>query len=123
MPMPIGEGTSAEFGRLLTRHRRKAGLTQDMLAERAKMSGQAISALERGIRQFPRRATVTALADALDLPPTAREDFAAAAVRPRAPRPETPAPATPYELPSPAADFTGRDAELKQLIETLSDEG
>ncbi|MEU0093980.1 tetratricopeptide repeat protein [Kribbella sp. NPDC006257] len=123
--MPKGEGTSAEFGRLLTRHRRKAGLTQDMLAERAKMSAQAVSALERGIRQFPRRATVTALADALDLPPRARATFVAAAARPRAPRTEAaaaPAP-TPYQLPMPVADFTGREAELKQLVGILSDEG
>lgn len=123
--MPIGDGTSAEFGRLLTRHRRKAGLTQDMLAERAKMSAQAVSALERGIRQFPRRATVSALADALDLPPRARATFVAAAARPRAPRQEAaaaPAP-TPYQLPMPVADFTGREAELKQLVGILSDEG
>ncbi|QNE18645.1 tetratricopeptide repeat protein [Kribbella qitaiheensis] len=114
-----------EFASLLTRHRRSAGLTQEMLAEQAKMSSQAISALERGVRQFPRRATVTALADALKLPPQARDTFIAAAARPRGPRQETAAPATttPYQLPTPVADFTGREAELEQLIETLSGHG
>ncbi|TDU91324.1 tetratricopeptide repeat protein [Kribbella voronezhensis] len=114
-----------EFASLLTRHRRTAGLTQEMLAERARMSAQAVSALERGIRQFPRRATVTALADALHLPPQARDTFIAAATRPRSPRPADPgpAPSTPYQLPTPLADFTGREAELGQLIEILSADG
>jgi tetratricopeptide (TPR) repeat protein/transcriptional regulator with XRE-family HTH domain len=114
-----------EFASLLTRHRRKAGLTQEMLAGHARMSTQAVSALERGIRQFPRRSTVTALADALNLPPRARDNFFAAAARPRGPRPAAaaPPPSTPYQLPSPVVDFTGRDAELNQLIETLSGPG
>ena len=39
-----------------------AGLSQEALAEQSGISLQAVSALERGQRQSPRRETVTALA-------------------------------------------------------------
>jgi transcriptional regulator with XRE-family HTH domain len=53
------------FGALLRRHRLAAGLSQEMLAERARMSINGISALERGNRQYPYRETVVLLAKAL----------------------------------------------------------
>jgi transcriptional regulator with XRE-family HTH domain len=63
--------TSA-FGALLRRHRQAAGLTQEELAERARLSARAVIDLERGARLTPRRETVALLAEALGLPPTER---------------------------------------------------
>jgi tetratricopeptide (TPR) repeat protein/transcriptional regulator with XRE-family HTH domain len=111
-----------EFATLLVRRRRAAGLTQEMLATQAGMSTQAISALERGIRRFPRRSTVEALADALRLTAAEREHFSTAASRFGRPA-ELPAPSavpSPRQLPSPLADFTGRAAEFTEVQAALS---
>ncbi|WBQ06768.1 XRE family transcriptional regulator [Kribbella sp. CA-293567] len=70
-----------EFGALLHRHRRAGGLTQEQLAAKAGVSLAAIGALERGVRRYPRRATVDALAYALGLGAEEREIFATAARR------------------------------------------
>ena len=56
------------FGRMLRRLRMRASLSQAELADRAGLSVEAISALERGFRRHPRRATLALLADALRLP-------------------------------------------------------
>lgn len=56
------------FGALLRRHRRAAGLTQEDLAARAGYSPDYIGRVERGER-LPEQATVTLLAEALELPP------------------------------------------------------
>ena len=56
------------FGALLRRYRRAAGLTQDELAARAGYSPDYIGRIERGER-IPVQATVTMLADALELTP------------------------------------------------------
>src|SRR6516162_2188143 len=74
------------FGLLLRQWRRAASLTQEELAERAGMSVEAISALERGISRSPYRATITSLADALGLDREGRARLLAAA------RPESAAP-------------------------------
>ena len=58
---------SHTFGGRLRRHREAAALSQEELAERAGLTGQAISALERGERKHPYPQTVRALADALSL--------------------------------------------------------
>jgi len=55
------------FARLLRRLRLRARLTQEELADRSGLSVEAISALERGFRRHPRRATRALLADALGL--------------------------------------------------------
>jgi len=55
------------FGSLLKRYRTAAGLTQEELAERARLSTRAVSDLERGVRRSPYRDTVQQLADALGL--------------------------------------------------------
>lgn len=67
------------FGTLLKRHRRAAGLTQEELAERAELSVEAISALERGVSRAPHRDTVGLLADALGMSGGERTLFEAAA--------------------------------------------
>src|SRR5262249_45069598 len=67
------------FGEVLRRHRLAAGLSQEHLAERAHMSREAISALERGNRRDPRKETIDLLAEALALSESERASFAAAA--------------------------------------------
>ena len=73
----IGDPTTASlpFGTLLRRCRVDAGLSQEMLAERSRMSVDAISALERGARRAPRRDTVALLVDALGLADAERTAF------------------------------------------------
>lgn len=71
------------FGLLLRRHRRDAALSQEALAERAGLSAQAISALERGVRQAPYRDTVRALSDALGLAPAESAALEASVARRR----------------------------------------
>ena len=55
------------FGARLRRLREAAGLTQEELAERAGLSRNAISSLERGERKRPYPHTVRSLAEALGL--------------------------------------------------------
>ena len=66
------------FGELLRRYRLGAGLSQESLAERAGLSADAISYLERGRRTAPRPETLTALATALGLAQAERAYFIAA---------------------------------------------
>jgi transcriptional regulator with XRE-family HTH domain len=82
-------GEVETFGTLLRRHRQAAALSQEALAERARVSVAAVSALERGKRSVPRLETVGLLAEALGLAGKERRAFLAAA-RPSA---EGPAPA------------------------------
>ena len=70
------------FGKLLREMRREAGLSQEALAERALMSVDTISALERGTSQAPQRETLAALVSALDLDADQRSALEALAVRP-----------------------------------------
>jgi predicted ATPase/DNA-binding XRE family transcriptional regulator len=61
------------FGALLKQFRLDAGMTQQDLAERAKLSVEAVGLLERGARTRPRRETVISLGRALALPPDRQE--------------------------------------------------
>ncbi len=88
------------FGALLRRYRLAAGLTQEELAERARLSLAAINTLERGARLAPRKETVALLAEALALTASERAELEAAARQhglalPLAPTPPTPAEAQP----------------------------
>jgi transcriptional regulator with XRE-family HTH domain len=74
---PMGE--SQAFGDLLRRHRVLAGMSQEELAERARLSARAISDLERGVKRTPRRDTVQLLVEALGLSGEARTAFVTAA--------------------------------------------
>jgi non-specific serine/threonine protein kinase len=62
----------------LRRYRLAAGLSQEALAERARMSTDGISALERGHRRSPQRETVAFLCRALALSDEQRREFEAA---------------------------------------------
>jgi transcriptional regulator with XRE-family HTH domain/tetratricopeptide (TPR) repeat protein len=67
------------FGELLKHYRTATGLTQEALAERARLSVRGISDLERGVNRRPRRETVDLLAAVLGLSAQERAMFAAAA--------------------------------------------
>ncbi len=67
------------FGALLRQFRLDAGMTQQELAERANLSADAVSTLERGARTRPYRETIVLLGRALDLSPE-REALLASAV-------------------------------------------
>jgi tetratricopeptide (TPR) repeat protein/transcriptional regulator with XRE-family HTH domain len=123
---PEAEHAALRFGGLLRQLRDEAGLTQDELAEAAQVSQRAISDLERGINATARKDTAVLLAGALGLDGPARELFVAAA-RGRAPAGEALAAAAreagagsvaaaSRTLPRDIAAFTGRQAELGQLM-------
>jgi tetratricopeptide (TPR) repeat protein/transcriptional regulator with XRE-family HTH domain len=117
------------FGGLLRQLRDGAGLTQDELAEAARVSQRAISDLERGINRTARKDTALLLADALGLDGQASDLFVAAA-RGHGPteavlaaRQGTPpgafAAAATRALPRDIAAFTGREADLARLVGAL----
>ncbi len=77
--MAVTEPPAVPFGGLLRRLRIDAGLTQEELAEAARLSYRSISDLERGISLAPRKETIRLLADALNLAGAERTEFEAAA--------------------------------------------
>src|SRR5829696_506301 len=79
------------FGALLRGYRMAAGLTQEALADRSRLSARGIADLERGVRRFPRFHTMRCLAEALELAPEDRVSFLAAGQRP--PSSDAPEPA------------------------------
>lgn len=139
------EATSESFGPTLRTFRERACLTQEQLAERAALSPNAISALERGARRRPYPRTVRALAGALGLSTEERAELEGSVSRPtvrqrRSPRPSTrsegPAdlpssgkysaaegPPTPRQLPAVTRNFTGRMTDLAILDALLPDPG
>jgi len=94
-----------EFGALLRHSRLEAGLSQEALAARAGLSAGAVASLERGRRTSPRASTVTALANALGLPPAERAALLQAGRRPSAAALEPP--------------LIGRDSDLAELASML----
>ena len=60
----MGATRTSPFGELLRQHRMAAGLSQEALAERARISSDAVAALERGRRAAPRPDTLAPLAEA-----------------------------------------------------------
>jgi predicted ATPase/DNA-binding XRE family transcriptional regulator len=117
-----GGMAKASFGQLLRAHRRKAGFSQEYLADRARMSAQTVGALERGIRVAPYRATVELLAMALELSPNERAQFDAVAerARQRGDRHTRLVRSALHNLPVQLTSFVGREAELERLAELLS---
>jgi tetratricopeptide (TPR) repeat protein/transcriptional regulator with XRE-family HTH domain len=117
------------LGMLLRRLRRDAGLSQEELAERAGMSVQAVSALERGVRRHPYPRTLRALSDALGASRGAREAMLATATTPIgfvAGEPDREAGSSPpraAQLPADAGDFTGRAADVAWIEDVLHPAG
>ena len=114
--------SSQSFGDLLRRHRIAAGLTQEVLADRAGLSVRGLSDLERGARLAPRRETVQLLCKALQLSEAERARLDAAARH----RGISAARAQGESLSLPpgnlhASPFVGRTPELALLDHLLRD--
>jgi predicted ATPase/DNA-binding XRE family transcriptional regulator len=117
-------GPSA-FGSLLRRYRLAAGLSQEALAERARISLQAVGALERGHRRAPQRETLGLLVEALALDPGQRSGFEAVARQSGAraigrgvtkgPWPLSTLPVLPLSLTS----FVGHESALREVAGLL----
>jgi predicted ATPase/DNA-binding XRE family transcriptional regulator/tetratricopeptide (TPR) repeat protein len=111
--------STLEFAALLKQFRLRAGLSQQMLADRALISVQAISALERGYRKVPYRKTLERLADALSLSDEARAALELSARRVRGSRSlEYGSP--PHNLPRQLTSFVGRDEVVEELAALVS---
>jgi transcriptional regulator with XRE-family HTH domain len=115
------------FGALLKHYRRAAGLTQEALAEQARLSVRGIQNLESGVSQTPRPDTVALLATALALAPEERAELLAAARRP----PRRALPPAPSAVGPTVASFAaealvplvGRQRELALLAQFLAGAG
>jgi tetratricopeptide (TPR) repeat protein/transcriptional regulator with XRE-family HTH domain len=118
------------FAGLLRQLRAEARLTQEELAEAAGLSPRSVSDLERGIHATAHKDTAGLLADALSLAEPVRTLFITAA-RGKAPASEVLAArqaeasgafvaAPTRALPRDIASFTGREAELEQLLRPLA---
>jgi transcriptional regulator with XRE-family HTH domain len=120
------------FGPLLRTLRLGARLSQEQLAERARMSVEGISALERGRRRAPYRETIRLLGDALELSDTQRNELLAAAGRARIPsvgetlekhHHERPAPVASarHNLPAQRTPLIGRESDIAAIVGLLSE--
>src|SRR5712691_9544998 len=116
---------SSAFGDLLRRHRLAAGLTQELLAARARLSAHGIQKLEHGNTR-PYRATVQRLALALELSTDDQIPFwAAGQPAPRQRRLTSPVSVSPepsyrHNLPTPLTSFIGRERELSEVQARLT---
>jgi transcriptional regulator with XRE-family HTH domain len=83
----MGEQPALGFAGLLRQLRAEARMTQEELAEAARLSPRSVSDLERGINRTARKDTAVLLAGALGLAEPVKDVFVAAA-RGRAPAAE-----------------------------------
>ncbi len=117
------------FGALLRARRLAAGFTQDQLAERARISVQAVSALERGARHAPRGDTLALLTQALELDGDALTEFEAAArastkLKIRSTQPLFKPPSQKRaSLPQFGTPFFGRERETDDLASAIAGGG
>src|SRR5579871_2462266 len=103
------------FGALLRRLRTTAGLSQEALAERARISAKAVGALEVGTRRAPYRETVEQLLIALDATRQERAELTALAEAARTRKPrvkESLDTVAVSNLPSPPTRLIGRAKEV-----------
>ncbi|WP_165952687.1 XRE family transcriptional regulator, partial [Kribbella albertanoniae] len=113
------------FADALKNARQSRGLTQEALAVRAGLSGQAIGLLERGVRKYPHLTTLDKLDLALALTAEERALFKRLAARGTPSNTPTgpgigPAWTVAEQLPTTRASFTGRIELLDQLKEALT---
>lgn len=109
---------AGEFGAVLRRHRRAAGLTQEELAERSGLSVRTIANMERGRTGRPRRHSVHRLAEALGLAGQTAEEFRRASRREAQSPARVPSgkpKALSWRLPPTIGHFAGRAGELATL--------
>ena len=119
------------FGELLRDFRRAAGLSQEALAERARLSPGAISTLERSARRGPQHQTLSLIAEALELGPAERERLELAAAAGRLRSPLAPATATiqgsntsasfPHNVPGALTSFHGRERDIADVTRLLDE--
>lgn len=107
------------FARLLKRRRVEAGLSQENLAELARVSTAAISALERGARRAPYKATLDLLIAALALDDDARLEIEEAAELARSRHSDSPDEVLQNNLPPQLTSFVGRENEVAEIAELL----
>jgi predicted ATPase/transcriptional regulator with XRE-family HTH domain len=104
------------FGDLLRDHRVRRGFSQEYLAEKAGISLDAVSSLERGTRRAPYRHTLALLRSALELDPADTIAFETAASRGRArPRATTAARHGANNLPAQFSSFVGRETDVADV--------
>jgi transcriptional regulator with XRE-family HTH domain len=129
----VAEQPGLGFAGLLRRLRTEAELTQEELAEAARLSPRSVSDLERGVHRTARKDTALLLAGALGLAEPARALFVAAA-RGHGPAASVlaavhgeatgaAAAAASKTLPGDIAAFTGRQVELTQLLDGIDSLG
>jgi predicted ATPase/transcriptional regulator with XRE-family HTH domain/Tfp pilus assembly protein PilF len=112
------------FKDVLRQHRIAADLTQEELAEQAGLSTRAISDLERGVKQHPRKDTAQMLADGLSLAGSQREAFLAAARRPVViGQPAAASEPRQNGVPIPPTPLIGRAREMAATSELLNRSG
>ncbi len=132
----MGSDNRSSFGLLLREFRYASGLSQELLAERARISHETIGALERGVRTAPQRETLALLIEGLRLTGAQRQRFEEAAAasrrvgRPRvrvfgadsaqalSANPVRGGP-VPNNLPRAVNSFRGRERELAELQQQL----
>jgi predicted ATPase/DNA-binding XRE family transcriptional regulator len=118
----VKDPVESSFGSLLRQLRLERRLSQEELAERARMSVAAISAIERGSRQAPYRSSVDLLADGLAVEGEARARLHSLAQRRRKaralPSRVAPLPSAPNNLPLQLTSFVDR-AEERANVEAL----
>jgi predicted ATPase/DNA-binding XRE family transcriptional regulator len=120
---PDKRSAALELAALLKSFRLQAGLSQQMLADKALISVQAVSALERGYRKVPYPKTLELLADALALSADARTALEEAANRARDLRFQEQEGGPTHNLPRQLTSFLGRDLvvrEIRGLVKTAS---
>ena len=117
---------ASSFGARLRGLRQAVGITQEELANRAGLSPNAVSALERGQRRRPYPHTVRALAEALGLDEDKRAALLAAVSARGGPASSTAAEDTPapsssvsFAILRPAASLVGRERELEEVAGLL----
>ncbi|MEW2166937.1 helix-turn-helix domain-containing protein [Streptomyces sp. NPDC007084] len=103
------------FGHLLRELRQSRGLTLEDLAEASGVSARAIGDMERGRSLRPRRGTIAALSQGLELDESWHATLVSAARAGRLPGQSAASPAPPYTVPRGIPDFVGRRAELNTL--------
>src|SRR3954447_25687507 len=100
------QGRAFVFGDLVRVHRRRLGLTQEDLADRAGVSVRSVGKWESGRIAAPRMSTVRLLADTFALTGAERDEFCGWGAEPPGDDP------VPAQLPIDPPGFTGRDREL-----------
>ncbi len=111
---------SLSFAKLLRQQRRSHGLTQEELADRARLSVRAISDLERGLNKVPRSSTVRLLIEALGLAGAEGIQLKAAAHQLSQGVDPALQPAPAVALPRELTSFVGRTRELADLEKLLA---